>query len=158
MIHIEQSAGRLVFIRAASPLTSQEVDVFAQQALEILLSGGHKIVFTDLRALRVLKSEYADRLAALMQVDLPCLQRSAFLVAPESALVELQFDRLVKTCGAPSRRLFREPAAALEWLAPALTQVEQDALAAGFDQPQARAHAAAARREAHAAEAFQPSR
>ena len=127
MLHIESLTGRLVFIRAESPITLDEVDIFQSRAQEILCSGAPKIVFADVRLLHVLRAEYADRLAALMMLDAPYLERSAFLLSPASATVELQFDRLLHG-NTGSRRLFREPYAAATWLAPVLTRPERSAL------------------------------
>jgi hypothetical protein len=89
---------------------------------------GPTVFCTDVRSAQVLPEEVAGRIVSLMRRLNAQLLRTAILLPPLGATVGLQFDRIVREAGSPSRRTFRDSHRAAHWLAEILTRDEQAGL------------------------------
>lgn len=70
MLTIQRLQGRLVSIRAGSPLDVAELDLFRQAMVELPLLGQPPFVLcADVRRLRVLPAVLANELSVIMQHD-----------------------------------------------------------------------------------------
>ncbi len=132
MYTIERHAGRLIEVRqiAPVPLTLEEVVSF-RDALgrTIRAAAGAVVLCADLRQATVFAPEAAQEMGALMRSNNPRLERSAIVLPGDRATMALQIERLVRSAGAASRRPFRNPSAAAEWLGEVLDEPERARLA-----------------------------
>ena len=122
------SLENLVLIRAASPLSQLEINQFTFDAAQVLCDLAPKVVCADLRGLRVLSREHAEQLALLMQIDARFVRQSAFWIDSNSALLLLQFDRLIAENVPHNRRIFHEAQPLFTWLQPRLREEGRAAL------------------------------
>jgi len=104
-------------------------EIFSKLSALISTVGQKRMVAcTDIRALRVLPTGGAEKLIDFMRSDHPQVERSAFVLASDNAILYLQTTRVLEAAGAdPSaamRRSFRDAAEAERWLSEVLTPVE----------------------------------
>ena len=127
--------GRLLEVRAFLPVRMEEIPVLVQTMKEIFDRAPAQVVaILDARTYGVEPQDATDHFLAAIKRDNPRVERSAFLIDRDQALLGLQLDRLIREAGNPRRRLFRSVAGAVTFLQPVLTPDEQarlDAFLAG---------------------------
>ena len=129
MYSIENNTGRLIEACLASPLAGVEVEGCIARIRALVLSLSQKVVFVvDLTGCTVLAPDIADKFLAMMRADNPRVERTAYLLPPQHALIGLQVERLIRDAGSPVRRTFRDFALAEAWLSSILNPREQDGL------------------------------
>lgn len=130
MIVVSLRTGRLAIVRVRSPVTEGEFDHFMVDMKKVVASVRGQLVFcSDVRAAQVLGDKIADKVMASMRRENPRVERTALLVPTKSAVLALQFERLIREAGNPARRAFRDAAQAAAWLNEVLTPAEQKSLA-----------------------------
>lgn len=129
MLTATRKTGRLVTIRIGALVSEAELVGF-ERALQRAVLGvsGPAVFCTDVRSAQVLPEEVASRIVALMRRLNVRLLRTAILLPPLGATVGLQFERIIREAGSPSRRAFRDAHRASHWLAEVLTPDEQAGL------------------------------
>jgi len=131
MIQFKRRVGRLLTIRFLPPVTDEEFARFEAEIAEIARSAASQMIFcTDLRGGSVLTDKVADRIVASMRHVGPRVKRAALLLPSDSAVLSMQFERIVREAGNPARRTFRRVDEALAWLGEALLPDEREGLAA----------------------------
>jgi hypothetical protein len=130
MITLHPKAGRLAGVRIISPVTDEELIAFVPQMVKWVRSIVGQVVFChDVRGTIVLTETISSRVIDLMRHDNPRLKRAALLLPTGSAVLALQFERIIREAGNPARRTFRRAAEAQEWLSEVLVPAEQEGLA-----------------------------
>ena len=129
MLTLENPTGRLLAVRAGTPLTTDEVE----QAMSVLRGprvgvAPQWIAASDLRTLRVLPPWAQERTGELFGEGAQGILRSAILVAEDNAILRMQLERLLHASGVQNRQVFAEPGAAVRWLRALLTGAEAAAL------------------------------
>lgn len=129
MLSATRRTGRLVTIRIGALVSEAELADF-ERALQraVIDVSGPAVFCTDVRSAQVLPEEVASRIVALMRRLNVRLLRTAILLPPLGATVGLQFERIIREAGNPSRRAFRDTHRAAHWLAEILTPDEQAGL------------------------------
>lgn len=118
--------GRLVEARLHALSSVDEVDRFQAAMREAFLLAGRKaVVCADWRGAQVLPPDVAERVAAMLVFGNPRLERSAVLLARDSAAFALQVERVVREAANPARRTFRDAADMQAWLSGALDPIER---------------------------------
>jgi hypothetical protein len=136
MLDIHHVFGRLVCIRAVSPLEPADVEHFREVMRGLpMLTPVPLVVCADVSRMHVLPAPLASELVEIMQRDNTCVARSGFLLSPLSASLELQFDRLLSEAGNGTRRVFFDRGKLLAWLAASLDAAELAALHQFLDAP-----------------------
>jgi hypothetical protein len=131
MITVGSEVGRLVEIRAAAPLTPEDVLTLMREVQRWLDTIGQRSLnIVDLRQMGLADPLLIDRVVAFMRAENPRVERSAFLMAESGAMQAMQLERMLKQAGAPSRRLFKAAADAEAWLGELLTPAEKARLRA----------------------------
>ncbi len=124
MFRVERRLGRLVEVRAVSPVTLGEI-AQADTAFGEAAKGGQRVVIcADYRRLAILTVDQADQLLAMLRRRNRDIELSAILVGAASATAVLQIERVITEAKNPDRKCFRAPTAAAEWLRPRLTTDE----------------------------------
>lgn len=125
MLNIHHIFGRLVCIRAVSPLEPADVAHFRDRMRELPMTvTPPMVVCADVSRMHVLPAALADELVAIMRRDNEWISRSAFLLSPLSASLELQFDRMLHEAGPETRRVFFDRAKLEAWLEQTLDPLE----------------------------------
>lgn len=111
-------AVRWLGVRSPDVIADHRADVraFASKA------GTRIVVLSDCRHLTVMDDDTATAMGQLLQGDNPLLERSAIVLG--TATTHLQFARLIREAANPNRQGFRDPGAALAWLAEILREGE----------------------------------
>jgi hypothetical protein len=115
------SAGRLVELRIfADPTADDELqyerDAMACVTASMRRVGGPIVVCTDFRAMPIFRPEFSERLVTSMRSLNSSIERSGVL-GNGSALIDLQFVRMIKEAASDQRRrIFTQPESLLEWL------------------------------------------
>jgi hypothetical protein len=126
--------GRLLEIRAASGYrVAADVDALFEQitrAVGGLAAGVRVISVVDWRLCPLMQGEAAARLTERMSGNNPRVDRAAALVSPDAPTALLQFARLIRESGLPSRKMFTQPEPLIAWLDPVLAPAERHALRA----------------------------
>ncbi len=129
MTEVRNPAGRLITFRVLPPVDDANS---ARAALELRSAVttvvGPVVVCADVSAARTFSQQTTERFIALMRSDNPKLERSALLLAAESATFTLQVERMVREANHPERRTFRDRTELRAWLAPLLKADELAAL------------------------------
>lgn len=129
MFAIENYEGRLIEARLASPFTAIEVEACIARIRALILAITQKVVFcVDTTGVAVLPPDAADKFLAMMRADNPRIERTVYLLPPQSAIVGLQIERLIRDAKNPARRTYRDIAAAEAWLNEVLSPREQERL------------------------------
>jgi hypothetical protein len=136
MWSMAEASGRLLNIRFSGTVSLEEADASIAAIRKFVVgAGGRVILCGDLRGLRVLAPQVAERFVGLFRNDNPSIQRSAMLLdderTPGGATMALQLERMVREGGSPIRRTFRSAAPMLTWLGELLSDGEK-AIAAAF--------------------------
>jgi hypothetical protein len=132
MVVARHAVGRLIEVRVAWPIDIEEIHAGRRAMVETIASiEGQPIFVFDLRALSVVPSEGADATIGFMRADNARTLRAAFLVAPENATMAMQAERIVRSAGSASRRVFREIDELEGWLRDVVTPEEALAVHAG---------------------------
>jgi hypothetical protein len=130
MITFYPRVGRLAGVRVLSPVTEEEFNRFVPEVGRWVRSIPSRVVFcSDLRGARVLTEAISTRIIDSMRQDNPKLKCAALVLPSSSAVLALQFERIIREAGNPARRTFRRAADAQAWLAEALRPAEQVSLA-----------------------------
>ncbi len=129
MVEVANRVGRLVEIRASAAIGVTDAASFEREVRDrIRLETQRVVVAVDLTRMRILSNELADRLLVAMKADNLQMERAGFLISPESASLEMQFERLIREAGSAQRRLFFSPEALSSWLGEVLTLSEKTRL------------------------------
>ncbi len=125
--HITLSVGRLIEVRLGPVRTTQDVDewfdLFAVELAKVP-ANERAIVAADWRACTLLSHETSERAVKRLTQTNPRIERSAVLVAGDSAIGVLQLLRVLRESQHPDRRLFQEPAPCIAWLTEKLNAAE----------------------------------
>ena len=125
----QNTVGRLVEVRFASPLALEEVRQFTGELQGIIKRLARKYVgVVDLLQADVFPVPVAETLIQLLSGVAPQVERTAFLIR-DSAVFALQVERVIRNSNHPDRRAFREPEALREWLGEVLDVQERARLA-----------------------------
>jgi hypothetical protein len=95
------------------------------------------VTVADWRRCPVMSEDATQRLVEQLRANNPRIERSAALSSKQSAIAELQFQRLCRESDHPERRLFHEPQAVISWLSEVLTEPELVRLRAFLAEPEA---------------------
>ena len=114
---IDSRIGRLVEARVEWLNNASDVSRM-EAALEHAFkqAGPGAIVCGDCRGIEVLPPEAGEALGEVFRRDNHRVERSAILLSPDSAIFNLQLDRLLREAANPARRAFRSSAPLLQWL------------------------------------------
>jgi hypothetical protein len=132
--------GRLLEIRAdAGYRTAADVDaLFDEIEREVahLPPQAHHLTVVDWRRCPVMAPEAADRIAARIASTNARTERSATLASSEAPVALLQFLRVIREAGLPSRKLFFDAGQLQQWLDEVLTPPESHRLREFLDESQ----------------------
>lgn len=129
---VSRSVGRVLEARVFDLRTTADAEQYAR-AIYLAARGelGTKaVLLADHRPVRVYPAEVADHLVLLFTTMNMQLERASLLALRDNAVLSLQLQRLVREAQYDPRRVFFDPAAALEHLAPALNADENRRVAA----------------------------
>jgi hypothetical protein len=133
------SVGRLLEIRAdAGYRTAADVDLlFDELEREVarLPPETHHVTVVDWRQCPLMAPEAAERIGARIAGTNARTERSAALVSPDAPVAVLQFLRLIREAGLPTRRLFFDAREMQQWLDEVLTPAEAARLSAFVEEP-----------------------
>ena len=130
MITLFPRAGRLAGVRLLSPVTDEEFDRFLNDVTKWVQSIQSQVIFcSDLRGAQVLTEAISARIIGSMRQDNPKLKRTALILPAHSAVLALQFERIIREAGNPARKTFRRAVDAQAWLSEVLRPAEQQSLA-----------------------------
>lgn len=116
MHKVENTTGRLVEVRLASPLTPEEVQQFARELQAVIGRIRSKYIgVVDLREAHVFPPAVADALIQLLSAASTRVERTAMLIG-ESATFALQVERVIRSASSENRRAFRNPDELKTWL------------------------------------------
>lgn len=136
MISVTNKTGRLVEVRALSPLSLEELAQFKAELIEIIKRLGQKFTAcVDLRQLKILQPPQAEAIQKIFLADNPMLERSAILFPEEGAALAMQFERLIQEAKNPSRRSFRAVEPLVLWLREVSSMQETIRLKVFLDEP-----------------------
>jgi hypothetical protein len=124
---LETRVGRLIEARVFRLADRAEADVYSERLRRETTAHAAErpaVLLADHRPVVVYPQPVTDRLVELFQLMNTRLERVAIVVAPTNATLLLQLERLVREARFPKRRVFREPAGALEHLREALDPAE----------------------------------
>jgi hypothetical protein len=128
MLTVENRVGRLVELRAESPLTYEELlpfhDMLAKVAKPI---GGQIVICTDFLGARVFPQNVTQRWTAIIRQESPIVDRNGVLVG-EGAVFSMQIERIIREAGYPNRRAFLQPLLCAAWLGEILNPRERTRL------------------------------
>jgi transposase len=133
MYSVAKSVGALLEIRVSSPLTMDDTMACFKQIYKTMPRGVMSRVIVDARGLRIVDPAVVDAIIVMMRQDNPWVERNAFLM-PESALIGIQSERMLKELGTSNRRSFHERTAAEEWLGEVCSTEERARLARFLDE------------------------
>jgi hypothetical protein len=130
---VAHKVGRLVEVRIEG--RPEDPNAFLHELVRVIGGvAGRIVVATDLRKMaKAANPDEIDSIASFMRGENPRVERNALLLPGESATVQMQIERMVKSAGSESRRLFRVRGAAEAWLAEILNAEERARLAAFLD-------------------------
>lgn len=132
MIRVECRTGRLVELQTIAPVSLEDVDASIAHFVRIFTALSTRVVAcVDLRRSPVLDKEASARFLDLLKRDNPRIERSALLVAPGTATLALQVDRMIREANNPARRMCRSLRDVEDFLHPVLN-VEEKARLASF--------------------------
>jgi transposase len=134
MYSVAKPVGALLEIRVSSPLTMDDTMACFKQIYKTMPRGVMSRVIVDARGLRIVDPAVVDAIIVMMRQDNPWVERNAFLM-PESALIGIQSERMLKELGTSNRRSFHERTAAEEWLGEVCSIEERARLARFLDEP-----------------------
>jgi hypothetical protein len=121
MMRAHMSVGRLLEVRALMPVKLEEIPALAQAMKEIFeRTPGQVVAILDARDYGVEPPEAAAHFASTLKRDNPRIERSAFLIGADQAVMGLQLERIIREAGNPNRRLFRSLDEAVAFLEPVL--------------------------------------
>lgn len=130
MIVVSRRVGSLAIIRMSSPVTEGEIDAFLVDVRRVVSSIRGPVVFcSDIREAQVMSDPIADKVMASMRRENPRIVRAAILLPTQSAVLALQFERIIREAGNPARRSFRDAKQAVAWLSEVLNPAERKSLA-----------------------------
>lgn len=138
MIVVRNNVGRLVEVKIATPITTDEIRAMAGDILAIATDKRRIVGVTDLREANVFPSDLAEQILAFLRRDSEHIERSAFLLAGHargagfdtSAVFSLQLERILREAANPSRRAFRSANELVAYLKDCLTTPETERVAA----------------------------
>ena len=135
MFTVANKSGRLVEIRLGTKLPISEAPQFVQEVMAVTAAiSGRVVGITDLRlATKTADPEMIDVVSGMLRSENPKIERNGLLVSTESATFALQMDRMVKTAGTASRRVFRSRPEVEAWLGSVLTPAERARLSIFLD-------------------------
>jgi len=132
MYSVAKTVGALLEIRVRSPLTMEDAMALFKQIYKAM-RGATSRVIVDARGLRIVDPAVVDAVIMMMRQDNPWVERNAFLM-PESALIGIQSERMLKELGTSNRRSFHERTSAEEWLGEVCTAEERARLSRFLDE------------------------
>jgi hypothetical protein len=125
MISIAKKSGRLVEVRAKSPLTMEELVKFKTEVVDLLKTLDQKFVScVDLRQLRLLQQPQTEVIEKILLNNNPMFERSAYLLSEGRSGLAMQFERLIQEAKNPSRRAFHNEDEVVSWLRETMTMSE----------------------------------
>ena len=136
MFTIERHVGRLLEVRQISPLpmSLEEIVAFRDTLLGMVRAATEPVVTCyDLRQASLFAPPVAEEVAEMMRQINPKLDRSGIVVPTDRATFVLQMERLVRAGGVASRRTFRSPKRAADWLGEVLGDEEKARLRVFLD-------------------------
>ena len=105
MYKVTHQVGRLVEIAIWSPVSLEEAGKWGQEHDKVVDSVGQPYVcFVDLRGAKVFPPEIVTAYLSTMKAEQQLVRTATML--PESALVALQINRMIREAGHPERRTF----------------------------------------------------
>jgi len=123
---VEMHDKRIVGVFIGSAITMDEVKLLVGDVRKCFATCGGKVVATaDLRSARLFVPDISDALLGLLRADNPLVERSALIIAPESATFGLQVERMAREAGNPTRKVVRSAPEASAYLGSALTPAQQ---------------------------------
>ena len=126
MLEFANRVGRLLEVRIGYPFSLAEIAAQRLEFRKLVDSGKRWISVSDFRQLGILAPEVADYIVSVLRRDNPHIERSGYLVAHSTA--NLQWTRLVREAGGPSRRVFQDEAELFDWLSELLNAEERQQL------------------------------
>lgn len=134
MLSFKHHVGRVLELRALSPLTMEDMQQGVKDITAIL--GAHAtpmVCCADFRRLGIMADDVTQVIVKTMRADNPRIERSAYVIPAQSAVAGLQWERLVREGLNPQRRLFSDVDQALAWLDGLLTPPERLRMRAFYD-------------------------
>ncbi len=117
MILIANRVGRLVEIRHLPPGEARDFDeAAATRFVALLESIPGAVMCLDLRRTQVLPAHLAKLMPDYMKRAEGHFEAAAYIASLESPTLFMQIRRLVSQTANPTRRVFSEAAAAIDWL------------------------------------------
>jgi hypothetical protein len=124
MYQVTNQVGRLVEIAIWSPVLFEEAERWGREHDRVVDSVGQPYVcFVDLRGAKVFPPETVEAYLSTMKAEQQLLRTATLL--PESALVALQINRMIREAGHPERRAFSNADELRRWLGETLDEKER---------------------------------
>jgi len=131
MIVRAREVGRLIEVRRTWPVEPSDFDEAAiAHWLQLVQSVERPVVCIDLRQASVLPPKLADNLSLLMGRSKGRYERVANIFAPSNPTLFMQLERIAREIADPTRRVFTDVHAAIQWLDEVLTAEERTRLRA----------------------------
>jgi hypothetical protein len=125
MYYVEKHVGRLIEVKLASPLTTEDVQQFIQKHLALMQTiPGKYVGVVNLLDAHVFPPAVAQMLSQMLSGASSHVERTALLIG-ESAIFSLQVERVIRDAQNPNRRTFRNPRELITWLSEVLNPAEQ---------------------------------
>ncbi|HEX2835255.1 MAG TPA: hypothetical protein VHW00_19735 [Thermoanaerobaculia bacterium] len=125
MYYVEKHVGRLIEVKLASPLTTEDVQAFVQKHLALMAQiPGKYVGVVNLLDAHVFPPAVAQMLAQMLSGASSHVERTALLIG-ESAIFSLQVERVIRDAQNPNRRSFRNARELITWLSEVLNPAEQ---------------------------------
>ncbi|WP_375772126.1 hypothetical protein NR798_14980 [Archangium gephyra] len=124
MYQVTNQVGRLVEIAIWSPVLFEEAERWGREHDRVVDSVGQPYVcFVDLRGAKVFPPETVAAYLSTMKAEQQLVRTATLL--PESALVALQINRMIREAGHPERRPFSNADELRHWLGEKLDEKER---------------------------------
>ena len=134
MYSCQKQVGSLLEIRVRSPLVMDDAMALFKQIYRTMPRGVRSRVIVDARGLRIVDPAVIDAIVMMMKQDNPWVERNAFLLHDNSALLSIQSERMLKELGATNRRAFQQRTEAELWLGEVCSSEERTRLARFLDE------------------------
>lgn len=134
MITFTLQGERLFQIRFIQPITNEDVKGLIENAMLGTLLPIKTIVCVDLMHAKVLPSHLIEPIIGMMKQLKDYVDRMAFLLPANGAVIRLQVERMIREAKSPARRAFTSAQEMLGWFSEIATEEENVQLQAFLEE------------------------